>query len=36
LPIVESGRPFSIIYSIEENIWNGIIRLQLRIRDIKG
>ena len=36
LPIVESGRPFSIIYSIEENIWNGIIRPQLRIRDIKG
>ena len=35
LPIVESGRPFSIIYSIEENIWNGIIRPQLRIRDIK-
>ena len=36
LPIVESGRPFSIIYSIEENIWNGIIRPQLRVRDIKG
>ena len=36
LPIVESGRPFSIIYSIEENIWNGIIRPQLRIHDIKG
>ena len=36
LPIVQSGRPFSIIYSIEENIWNGIIRPQLRVRDIKA
>jgi len=35
LPIVTSGRPFSIVYSIEENQWNGRASLQLQIRDIK-
>ena len=35
LPIVTSGRPFSIVYSIEENEWNGRVSLQLQIRDIK-
>ena len=35
LPIVTSGRPFSIVYSIEENQWNGRVSLQLQIRDIK-
>ena len=35
LPIVTSGRPFSIVYSIEENKWNGRVSLQLQIRDIK-
>jgi len=35
LPIVQSGRPFSICYNIEENEWNGNISLQLNIKDIK-
>jgi single-stranded-DNA-specific exonuclease len=35
LPLVQSGRPFSICYNIEENEWNGNISLQLNIKDIK-
>jgi single-stranded-DNA-specific exonuclease len=35
LPIVQSGRPFSICYHIEENEWNGNVSLQLNIKDIK-
>ena len=35
LPIVTSGNPFSVVYSIEENQWNGRVSLQLQIRDIK-
>ena len=29
------GVPMSIVYSIEENYWNGITSLQLNIKDIK-
>lgn len=32
--IVKRG-PFNICYHIEENEWNGTIKLQLNIRDIK-
>jgi single-stranded-DNA-specific exonuclease len=35
LPIVKSGKPFDICYSIEENEFNGQVSLQLRIRDIR-
>jgi len=35
LPIIQSGRPFSICYHIEENEWNGHVSLQLNIKDIK-
>jgi len=35
LGIVQSGRPFSICYHIEENEWNGHVSLQLNIKDIK-
>lgn len=35
LPIVQSGRPFSICYHVEENEWNGHVSLQLNIKDIK-
>lgn len=35
LPIVQSGRPFSICYHVEENEWNGNVSLQLNIKDIK-
>ena len=35
LELVKSGKPFEIVYSIEENKWNGVIYLQLKIRDRK-
>lgn len=35
LQIVQSGKPFSICYQIEENEWNGHVSLQLNIKDIK-
>ena len=35
LEIVQSGEPFNICYTIEENSWNGNVTLQLVIKDIK-
>ena len=35
LPLITSGKPFSIVYSVEENMWNGKVSLQLQIRDIR-
>lgn len=35
LPIVQSGKPFSVVYSIEENNWNGKTNLQLVIKDVR-
>jgi single-stranded-DNA-specific exonuclease len=35
LPIIQSGKHFSICYHIEENEWNGHVSLQLNIKDIK-
>ena len=34
-PEVKSGNPFDIVYTIEENTWNGKVSLQLRIKDLK-
>lgn len=36
LPLVESGDPFSILYAIEANEWQGRVKLQLNIKDIKA
>lgn len=33
--LVKSGTPFSILYTLEENEWNGRKTLQLNIKDIK-
>jgi single-stranded-DNA-specific exonuclease len=33
--IVKSGKPFDIIYHIEENNWNGNISIQLKVIDIR-
>ena len=35
LPLITSGKPFSIVYSVEENVWNSKVSLQLQIRDIR-
>ena len=29
------NKPFNICYHIEENVWNGVVSLQLNIKDIK-
>jgi len=31
----ESGRSVSLVYSIDENEWNGKTTFQLRLRDLK-
>lgn len=36
LDLVKSGAPFSILYSIEENEWQGRKSVQLNIKDIKA
>ncbi len=33
--LVKSGEPFSILYTLEENVWQGRHSLQLNIKDIK-
>ncbi|NND80523.1 MAG: single-stranded-DNA-specific exonuclease RecJ [Maribacter sp.] len=35
LPNVKNGDPFSAVFSIEENEWNGNVSLQLKLKDIK-
>ncbi|MGY0391121.1 single-stranded-DNA-specific exonuclease RecJ [Bizionia sp. KMM 8389] len=34
-PNITHKKPFSAVYSIDENHWNGITSLQLKLRDIK-
>lgn len=33
--LISNRKPFKIVYSIDENHWNGITSLQLKLRDIK-
>ena len=35
LDYVRSGNPFDVVYTIEENEWNGVISLQLNVKDIR-
>lgn len=34
-PIVSSGKPFDIVYTLDENEWNGDTTLQLKVMDIR-
>ncbi len=34
--LIANGKPFKAVFTIEENIWNGIISLQLSLKDIKA
>lgn len=34
--MIRSGKPFSILYTVEENEWKGRTTVQLNIRDIKA
>ena len=33
--IIESKQPFDIVYTIDENEWNGQTTLQLKVIDIR-
>src|SRR5690606_36070722 len=33
--IVQSGKPFDIVYTIDENEWNGQKNLQLKVLDLR-
>ena len=33
--LISDGKPFSAVYSIDENEWRGNVSLQLKLRDIK-
>ena len=35
LPLLQSGKPVSVAYHIEENHFNGKVTLQMRVKDIK-
>ncbi len=35
-PITQNRQPFSLVFSVEENEWNGQVSIQLRMRDLKG
>lgn len=35
-PLVQSGRPFDIVYKIEENEWNDQKTLQLKVIDVRS
>jgi single-stranded-DNA-specific exonuclease len=34
--LVKSGAPFSLLYTVEENEWQGRRSIQLNIKDIKA
>lgn len=36
MPLIDGPKPFDICYSIEENEWNGVVNLQLNVKDIVG
>jgi len=36
LPIIKSKTPFKVVYSIDENEWNGHVSLQLKLKGIKS
>lgn len=36
LELIKDKQPFSAVYSVDENHWQGNVSLQLKIRDLKG
>ncbi|MCB2221339.1 MAG: single-stranded-DNA-specific exonuclease RecJ [Bacteroidetes bacterium] len=35
LAVIKQNKPFNICYHIEENEWNGVVNLQLNVKDIR-
>ncbi len=35
LPAINNGKPFNMVFSIDENEWQGRVSLQLKLKDIK-
>ncbi len=35
LDVIQNKKPFEAVYCIEENEWNGMVSVQLRLKDIK-
>ncbi|MFK5890125.1 MAG: single-stranded-DNA-specific exonuclease RecJ [Flavobacteriaceae bacterium] len=33
-PLISSGKPFKAVFTIEENVWNGMTSIQLNVKDI--
>ena len=33
--LIKNKKPFSAVYNIDENIWNGTVSLQLKLKDIR-
>ncbi len=36
IDIIKNQKPFSAVYSIDENHWNGSVSLQLKLKDVKS
>lgn len=36
LPLAENKREFSAVYTLEENVWNGMVHLQLKLKDLRA
>ena len=35
LPTVQNGHSFSAVFSLDENEWNGMVSIQLKVRDLR-
>ncbi|MDP2061436.1 MAG: hypothetical protein Q8J97_16965 [Flavobacteriaceae bacterium] len=33
--MVKSGKPFDVVFTIDENEWDGNVSLQLKLRDVQ-
>ena len=36
LPLIQDGKPFDMLYHVEENVWNDMVNIQLNVKDIRS